>query len=370
MQDLERIAANLGWDARLERLLNGRLRPSLALHAGDQMIGHSLAHFGDPAIALTQYFAISLQQFAIVEQLLERLPRRAADDLRVLDFACGYGRLLRLLGAAVPPERSWAADIQGPAVEFVGSRFGVHAQASAADPALFQPAVGEFDLIWVASLFSHLPDTLFHDWLARLFALLGPGGLLAFSVRGDELRPADATACDGFRYETASENAELDPAIYGTAYASEAFVLRALATACPGAPWLRLPRALANEQDLYLVAPTAWHGFDELSRLRRGPWGWTDIARVVDGRLDLQGWSASLDDGNACTVEIRVGGERHSMEPWIARPDVAAALGDPRLLNCGWSWSAPAPLAGGRPLEIDSVDRHGRRVPLYAGYPA
>ena len=65
------------------------------------------------------------------------------------------------LGLIVAPGRIWASDLQTDAVDFVRDTFGVQALASHADPARFAPE-RRFDFIWVASLFSHLPESLFH----------------------------------------------------------------------------------------------------------------------------------------------------------------------------------------------------------------
>lgn len=41
-----------------------------------------------------------------------------------------------------------------------------------------------FNVICVASLFSHLPLTLWEDWLEKLHSMLAAGGLLIFSTHG------------------------------------------------------------------------------------------------------------------------------------------------------------------------------------------
>lgn len=73
-----------------------------------------------------------------------------------------------------------------------------------------------FDMIWVASLFSHLPDRLFRAWLTKLHALLAPGGVLCFSVR-DESQFVGQMPAEGFVYRPESEQIPIDASIYGTA---------------------------------------------------------------------------------------------------------------------------------------------------------
>lgn len=369
-QALQRLGSS-AWRLRLARYLPelDAQGLSLAIHPGDQMFSHSLAHHRDVDAALSQYFAISLQQQAILRQVLASLQRARSGQLDVLDFACGYGRLLRLLGGAVPAARTWASDLQAEAVAFVQAQFGVHGLASSADPARFQPG-RRFGLIWVASLFSHLPEPLFRAWLARLLDLLDDDGLLCFSVRDASLLPAGvALPASGLRYACESENAELDPTIYGTAYASEDFVRDALAQIRPGLPCLRLPRALANEQDLYVVACDPRRDLAPLAGIRRGPCGWVDIRRLgEDGQLDLQGWAASLDDGEVAAVRIGIDGRWTALRTGIARPDVVAAFADPRMAMAGWRCELALP-KGTAAVEIDveALSARDERSLLFAG---
>jgi SAM-dependent methyltransferase len=312
-------------------------RFNTTIHPGDQMLTHSLREHRDAGAAFSQYFGVALQQYSAARWILHALFGSQANELDVLDFACGYGRLLRFLCLAMPPQRIWASDLQSDAVAFVRDAFGVHAMPSHAEPARFEPG-RRFDFIWVASLFSHFPEGLFNAWLARLIALLTPRGVLCFSVRDVALMP-DGPPTPGIHYATESENADLATDIYGTSYAGETFVRAALRAATGDErPYWRLPKALANEQDLYIVAADPHRDLSVLRGFRRGPWGWVDVRGLSDGVLHLQGWAASLDDGDVECVEIEVDGAPHRCTTGIARPDVAAAFGDDRLAHSGWEF--------------------------------
>ena len=80
-----------------------RLRTDI--HANDQMLVHSLRHHRDAGAAFSQYFAIALQQYAVARRIQRLVFGGRADAIDVLDFACGYGRLLRFLVLALPPGR-------------------------------------------------------------------------------------------------------------------------------------------------------------------------------------------------------------------------------------------------------------------------
>jgi len=340
-----------------------------AIHPRDPMLLHSLAEHRDAGAALSQYFQIALQQHAAAMQILHAAFGDDLASIDALDFACGHGRLLRFLSLSLPPDHIYASDLQTDAVAFVRDAFGVHALASDPDPARFE-AGRRFDFIWVASLFSHLPEPLFHAWLARLVALLTPRGVLAFSVRDASLLPRGAAMpASGVLYAAESENANLATEIYGTTYASEAFVRDAVRRAARDErACVRLPRALANEQDLYVVGASQERSLDALAGFRRGPWGWVDIRRIDDGELYLEGWAASLDDGTVDRVDIEIDGARTKCRPSIARPDVAAAFGDARLANAGWSLRRKLDAnARGARVAVSARTARGESALLYAG---
>jgi SAM-dependent methyltransferase len=333
------------------------------------MLVHSLREHRDAGAAFSQYFAIALQQHAAAMQIMRASFGAAMDDLDVLDFACGHGRLLRFLALSLPPERIFASDLQSEAIAFVRDAFGVQAIPSHEDPARFEPG-RRFDFIWVASLFSHLPEPLFRAWLARLVALLTPRGVLAFSVRDASLLP-DATPmpASGFLYAAHSENADLATDIYGTTYADETFVRDALRDSGGGSlPCRRLRKALANEQDLYIVAADRGRDLSALDRFRHGPWGWVDIRRLDAGELRLEGWGASLDEGLVESIDIEIDGSTHACRTTIARPDVAAAFGDERLVQTGWAFRAAADRAARvARVTVSARTAHGETALLYTG---
>lgn len=339
------------------------------IHPNDQMFTHSLREHGDRDFALSQYYNVALQQYAMLRQIAGRLfPGRAPLD--VLDFACGYGRLLRFLRLWMPPESIWASELQTEAMDFAVNTFAVHGLPSCADPADFNPQ-RRFDLIWVASLFSHLPPELFRAWLAKLLSLLAPGGALCFSVHGDGLLAANAKLPpDGILYLPRSENPELGTDIYGTAYVSEAYVHRTLAEAgAVDGQCVRIPYALANDQDLYVVARSAGFDAEAIRGVKRGIWGWVDRLEfsAADGGLYLEGWAGSRDDGPAEYVEISVGDRTQRVVPDRARADVAAVFADARMERSGWIWRQA--LGGAGKVRIDVVARSadGGCGLLYAG---
>jgi len=342
---------------------------STEIHPDCQMLDFSLRHHQDAALSVSQYFAVALQQYHTMRQISRRVfgERR---DLRVLDFACGYGRLLRFLVHSLPKEQIWASDIQVDAVDYVRDRFGVHAVPSTAAPEDFE-LDRRFDMIWVASLFSHLPEPLFQRWLKRLSELLAPGGILCFSTHGEGLLPAGVELPpSGFQYQTVSENDGLSADIYGTTHVSKAYVARALKGVFgQDLRWRHFHKLLAAEQDVYIAAfGDTGPDLDGLEEFRRGPRGWLDQRQRQAEGLHLRGWAASIDDAELECVEIEWAGQRLRLRPDEARPDVAEVFGDPRLEQSGFTCTLPWPSgAESGYLVVSAISRRSERGLVFAG---
>jgi SAM-dependent methyltransferase len=203
-----------------------------------------------------------------MQRIVEAIAARKAGDITavgtVLDFACGYGRLTRFLAGAMDPSLVWASDIKADAVRFVTKQFGVRGFVSTEEP-LALPSDQPFDIIFVASLFSHLPDATFGTWLQRLVDALEPGGLVAFSVHDVELvgksrsTSTDAPVNEFTRMSEEvslqSENDPLSVDSYGTSVVNESYVNRIVrGLAIENHEYWRYPRAIHGIQDLYIVS--------------------------------------------------------------------------------------------------------------------
>ncbi|MEX2500207.1 MAG: class I SAM-dependent methyltransferase [Wenzhouxiangellaceae bacterium] len=352
-------------------------RPNAAvgteLHPACQMLAHSLRAHQDAALAVSQYFGIALQHYHTAADVIARLKKsygKSQPDPKILDFACGYGRLLNLLIHNVPAERIWASEIQPDAVSFVTDRFGVHGLQSTERPEDFDP--GErFDLIWVASLFSHLPPGLFERWLKRLTGLLTPQGIMLFTTHDQALLTEGMDMPEsGILFIESSENADLSTEIYGTTVVTERYVRAAVAgifdeqRAC-----IRLPRLINYGQDAYVVGGSPARDLNAFGDIPRGPRGWLDEYGITDGTLYLAGWSASMDeDAQQVDLEIMLDDQLQPCTTGEPRPRVAEVLARPGLSHCGWSATIELPRDRGECyLRIIASDDRGRRALIFAG---
>jgi SAM-dependent methyltransferase len=129
---------------------------------------------------------LATQSAALYRLLAERYaqagPRSLADS-RVLDFGCGWGRILRFLARDVPPDRLHGCDPVASILD-VCRENGVPATLA---PSEFLPERlpfdEPFDLAYAVSVFTHLSEAAHERCLAALHAGLRPGGILVVTIR-------------------------------------------------------------------------------------------------------------------------------------------------------------------------------------------
>lgn len=302
-----------------------------AIDERDDMLDFALELFGyDRDAALANYFQNGLEQFALVRHVAGW---RAAQPKAMLDFASGYGRLTRFLVHQHLAGEVTVSDILEGGMEFQAAQFGVKTILSTTLPEHF-PATRTFDLIFVASLFTHLPPATFTAWLRKLAELLEPEGLLVFSVHDQSIAPV---AVDGIAFESYSESRVLDANEYGSTWVTEPYVREQVAAIDPSFACVRLPRALSDWQDVYVVSP---HAIAD-PRPRRVPKGFLDQFEIRDAGLRFGGWSTVLGEP-VDRVELRVDNEVvATAREFYDREDVAAWLGIAEARTSGWSIDAP-----------------------------
>jgi len=342
---------------------------NLNVDSRDEMLIHLVCSHGiDRERGLAIYFQSGLSLWATLREVVAWWFGDLSRVGRLLDFASGYGRVIRFLVRDIPPERVWVSDIYADGVRFQEEQFGVHGLVSTADPADFahSETPGSFDCILVSSLFTHLPEATFERWLERLGSLLAPGGLLVFSTHGETLLPiGESLGPGGFRFKPISESGLLDKEQYGSTFVSEEYVRACLARVLPGTSARRIPKGLVSHQDLWVVAGSPEADFSGLD-IAGHPDGYVEhCSLVAPDRLEIAGW-----------VVDRVGREP-VQEVWAEldgtivarcrdltlRQDVEAAYPGESLTAQGWRLSVPLPtglLIGTTPLVLRVVDFHGR----------
>ncbi|WP_278534834.1 class I SAM-dependent methyltransferase [Delftia acidovorans] len=179
---------------------------------------------------LRDYFADGWRTLSELMLLLEAVDKPLLRTASVLEFASGHGRFTRHLVKALGAERVTVSDIVADAVDFSQQTFGVKGFPSASVPEQVRWPQ-QYELVFVLSLFSHLPRSTWTRWLKVLRDAVAPGGLLVFSTHGVKAADFDSVKLDddGFFFAPSSESSAIDANEYGTAFTSERFVLDRIA---------------------------------------------------------------------------------------------------------------------------------------------
>jgi hypothetical protein len=280
----------------------------------------------------------------------------------VLDFGSGWGRLTRALVAHAPRREIWVSDLYAAAIGWQAETFGVNALVSVTHPDRFA-CPQRFGLVFAASVFSHLPDGLFRGWIARLHAQVADGGVLAFSVHDASFAPAgQAVGEGGIGYEARSESATHGLDIYGMSYVTEAYVRGAVAAELGADVAVRrFPRALFENQDLYVVAG---QGAD-LEGLAVTTPPLVGVGPLKPGG-PLSGWVLEPAPGaEIAEVSLFAGDERlATTAPGEPRPDLMTFF--PGAPNPPRAWRFEGPFPAGAVLRVEAIGGAGRTASGYA----
>ena len=337
----------------------------------DEMLLYALSAMKTQDLARAEYFRQGAEINDVIQQLLNWKYPQDKENIRFLDFASGYGRVTRFLVTNLPASNVWVSDIHAEAVAFQQRTFGVRGFTSYSDPRELDCAL-RFDVIFVGSLFTHLPAERFRQWLKRLFDLLEPSGVLAFSVHGEDLRQDIPET--GILFVPVSESRTLKTSEYGATTVTEAFVRSMIeAAAGPGRRYRRLIRAMCDEHDIYIVCRDDRETFATL-RFRRAPLGCVDWLKVSrNGKVELGGWAGDLDSNfDVEVIEVRVDGQFVTRTaPTLVRDDVARAYQNVKLGRAGWDCAFElATTLPGALLEVKALSNSGvSRVLLYYPLP-
>ena len=129
---------------------------------------------------------LMVQSLAFVRTLLGlwgRQARRGIDSASILDFGCGWGRLLRLLLHAVPEPALHGVDSWSESIRLC-QESGLRCPLAVSEEVpTTLPFRGPFDLIFSFSVFTHLSEQTARTVLATLRQVVREDGLLCLTIR-------------------------------------------------------------------------------------------------------------------------------------------------------------------------------------------
>jgi SAM-dependent methyltransferase len=145
-------------------------------------------HYNDFMLVSTDAGAVEsyrrgAQQFVdILGQSLEEAGRSFASVEACLEVGCGYGRIVRELRDHIPASHIYVTDVIDDAARFVASEFQVTRipllEASSPRPDR------EFDLVYLLSVYTHLPQEMVKTNLRAVTDSLISGGVTVFTIHG------------------------------------------------------------------------------------------------------------------------------------------------------------------------------------------
>jgi len=123
------------------------------------------------------------QFFAAVERYTTELGRPLGPSTRLLDFGCGWGRILRFFLRDCRAAHLQGVDVDPMLVDVCRSTFpyGTFDQVEPLPPTSF--ADGAFDVITAYSVFSHLAEHASQAWVHEFARLLRPGGVMLVTTQ-------------------------------------------------------------------------------------------------------------------------------------------------------------------------------------------
>lgn len=173
---------------------------------------------------IREYLSDGWRTLSELMVLLEKVDRPLLKIANMLEFASGYGRFTRHLVKALPG-RVTCSDIMPGSIDFLRAQFAVDTFESSHQPDKIA-FDGDFELVFVLSMFTHLPPPMWASWLTALKRFVKPGGVLVFSVHNEDFaREAGVVfGSDGTCFIASSESPSLDGHIYGTTFTTRKFV--------------------------------------------------------------------------------------------------------------------------------------------------
>jgi SAM-dependent methyltransferase len=345
------------------------------IHADDEMLHFFLYSQGYPLEqAVAAYLDSGREIWRTVRQVLSWRFGSPQACGRILDFASGYGRVTRHIVAEVPLESVWVSDIYAEGVAFQERSLGVQGIVSTTDPEGFH-AETRFDCILASSLFTHLPAARFSGWLRRLGVTLSPGGMLLFSVHDLSLWRDGPPPAPDIAFVPMSESGSLSPQEYGTTWVTEAYVRSVVKAELGDCAVLRIPRGLANFQDLYVVVAGVDGSMGGESTVFAG----LRIERSIDGFVEhcsrcgprgvrLSGWVGDRVGGRLPEeVRVKIDGVPSAACRELKPRSIQAFPSDPSSM-AGWqlTFDLPPAATDSSVLGIFVLASDGEELELYS----
>ena len=182
-----------------------RLRGLLPGLPDEELQARTIGSSGDAALKE------AFDAYTLFTGLYRRHVGALGDNTRVLDFGCGWGRMLRFFLRDVDQSNLWGVDGSRPLIDACRrtNPWCQFVEGRKMPPSAF--ASGYFDLVYSYSVFSHLSEAAHRLWLDELLRVLRPGGLLIATTwqrehieRSEQLRRAAPSSPSVWHHDLAN----------------------------------------------------------------------------------------------------------------------------------------------------------------------
>jgi SAM-dependent methyltransferase len=151
--------------------------------------------------------------YKIVKEQYEKYKGDISSANNILDFGCGWGRIIRFFIKDIPSAKIWGCDPEEEMIKICKEQ-NVYCNFECINPyppTSFQDS--SFDLIYSYSVFSHLSEDLHFRILQEITRILRPGGIYITTTRKRDF----IEECASMRER--KDLATLNPAVSGSSFA-------------------------------------------------------------------------------------------------------------------------------------------------------
>jgi ubiquinone/menaquinone biosynthesis C-methylase UbiE len=122
--------------------------------------------------------------YLVLREYCQETGNSIYQDIPVLDFGCGWGRMSRLFFRYISHNNFWGVDVDPAMIDFCNTHMG-HGNYETIQP---HPPIefeaNSFNVIFAYSVFSHLAEPAALAWIKEFARILKPGGILVATTQG------------------------------------------------------------------------------------------------------------------------------------------------------------------------------------------
>jgi len=123
--------------------------------------------------------------YKLVKYYVTKLKGAINPEMKILDFGCGWGRMIRFYFKDIYKENIYGIDVDPDMINICNETllYGNYIKCNPHPPTSFES--GTFDFIFAYSVFSHLRDDAALSWIQEFSRILKPRGVLVATTQGE-----------------------------------------------------------------------------------------------------------------------------------------------------------------------------------------